>query len=863
MNHDIIGFCHDCDCPVYDLQPCILCGSFVIRHSVSTNSDSNFSSEYEYQSEEAEATEVPSTVAVEAPLFESIEATDGSTRSDDVKYTDLDEHLYSSEAQIEKYLARPVLIWTSTWSSGGGIDDEIDPWTAFLSTTNIKNKIQNYGVGSMQLHVKIMVNCSPFYYGAALVTYQPLSAFNPGRLDLSEVEGAKVGLSQRPHIWIYPHNQQGGDLVLPFLWNRSSINLGSSNQVGFLGRIRIKSYTLLNAATASAGDCTVQVYCHATNVRLGAPTYSAVLQSDEYEEGPDGPVSGIASAVANVAGRLTDLPVIGDFAKATTIGASAISKIAHMFGFTDVPVIKSAEPLKSLVFHSLTSATIGEPVEKLSLDAKSEVTIDPGVIGYKETEDSLLISNFVKRESWIDTFTWTSSNAASTLLWACRVQPSIFRKGSTLGPYNSYTYNGTPVSHVSQAFKYWRGTMKYKFTVVASKFHRGRIVINWDPFNGMAATQQYLGYNFTKVVDIAEESEFVVEIPYCQTYPFCQTKRYVDDSTAVFGTSALTPNDGYDNGILTVRVFTKQSSPLSTSNIDILVSVMGGDDLEFAMPRDINFKAFAYQSEEGVQDHEASTLMSISNPDVDDKRYLISFGERIVSLRTLMRRATLNTAYTVPYTGLANTSMRVYKSLRSVMPYPPGFDPNGIIDANKAVSGTAKYTPGKYHPILWFGSCFVGRRGSIIHHLNTNSGTSPDFHVAVSYSPDPHPLGTFSGSDTLFTANSVNQCSSIVTDDLGGGASGLALTNQQAQPGISVLVPYNSIFKFQFTGADFMSVGSTWDGSIDNTMDVKIITRDDTMLTIADFISIGTDFSLCYFCNVPTVWAGDPVTPTP
>jgi hypothetical protein len=626
--------------------------------------------------------------------------------------------------------------------------------------------------------------------------------------------------------------------------------------------MRIKSYTLLQAATASAGDCTIQVYAHATNVRLGAPTFAAALQSDEYEQGAEGPVSGIASAVANVASRLTDVPVIGQFAKATTIGASAISKIAHMFGFTDVPVIKSADPLKPLVFHSLTSATIGEPVEKLSLDAKSEVTVDPGVIGYDEKEDMLMISNFVKRESWIDTFTWTSSNNASTLLWTCRVQPSIFRKGVINGPYNSYAYNGTPVSHVAQAFRYWRGSMIYKFTIVASKFHRGRVVVNWDPFSGMAATQQYLGYNFTKIVDISEESEFEVEIPYCQTYPFCQTKSYVTDSDLVFGTSALTPNVGYDNGILTLRVFTKQSSPLSTSNIDVLVSVRGGRDLEFAMPHDLNYKAFAYQSDMSVQEHNETASMSVSNPDVDDKRYLVSFGERIVSLRTLMRRATLNFSYTVPYSPSGTVRLLLYKSLRAVVPYPPGFDSNGVIFAYK--SGTdeiTRYTPGMYHPLLWFSSCFVGRRGSIIHHLNSSSGTTPDFHVSAAYKPQNRLITNISESTTVLSTNSANQCTAIMTDEIGSGASGLSLTNQQSQPGVSVLIPYNSLFKFQITTPSYQSLGTTFDGSIDNSLFIKVLTRDPDMLTISDYISIGTDYSLCYFCNVPTVWAGAAVIP--
>ena len=84
-----------------------------------------------------------------------------------------------------------------------------------------------------------------------------------------------------------------------------------------------------------------------------------------------------------------------------------------------------------------------------------------------------------------------------------------------------------------------------------------------------------------------------------QPYPFLVTSNVGPSyysSQAV--RSTLTNVDKATNGVLTIRVFTAQTSPTATSDIRLVISAKGASDLEFALPKaiDANLSPFAFQS---------------------------------------------------------------------------------------------------------------------------------------------------------------------------------------------------------------------------------------------------------------------------
>lgn len=795
-------------------------------------------------------------------LTQTIDSAKGMNVDFESPMTQLSSHLFSPDAELSKFLTRPVLIKSYTWTEGGTVYDNFSPWLSYLEQPVIKNKLQNYYVGRMNLHLKIMMNASPFYYGAALAAYRPCTGLAPAVLDPTDSTHI-IGLSQRPHVWIYPQTSQGGEMTLPFIYHFDAVDLTSAAEVSNLGDLTLKTLTLLqNANSVISGDASIRIYAYASDIQLGGPTYKAVLQADEYGNGP---VSGAASAVANISKSLEGVPVIGKFAKATTIGASALSSIASLFGFTDVPVIADVSALKNLPFHSLTSAHIGEPVTKLCLDPKNEVTIDNSVIGVS-VEDELAISKFVDRYSYIGKTDWSPSSTVDSLLWSGRVQPNLFNPSTTpAGAYGSVAVVGTPMSHVAQLFRYWRGSITFKITAIASKFHRGRYVVTWDPVADISADVSYVGTSFTKIVDIAEESEIEVTIPYTQPFPFCLSDTYSGNLSQPYGVGYVPHINRYDNGILTIRVFTRQTSPVATADIQLLVSVKGGSDLEFAMPRNLpaTMSPFQYQSDV-TTDTRSSMHITNSESLIDNTRYLVSFGEPVLSLRSLLRRGALYSADIIPYPTTAPGELLNFIGKRSIYPVAPGFDPDGVHYAYK--SGTLDVLPYNfvnYTPMIWISSCFASRRGSIIHHLNMNSGDTADGYITTSFSLDPRSPAEWNGSDVLTSASSNAVLTRSSLRIFNAGQSGTDMTTGYVMPAMSVSYPHNTPTKFMLTNPAFSVRGATADHSENMTMEIGFTSRDAEMTQILDYVQIGTDYSVGFFINVPIVYVSTSVPLAP
>lgn len=499
----------------------------------------------------------------------------------------LDKTFYGDfveDHSLSKYLSRPISISTISWAEGANLSTNMLPWDLFFNTTQVRKKIDNYARISCNLHVKVILNASPFYYGAGLVSYLPLTTFNPSTISTGLTTNGDAFIcahSQRPHFWIYPQTNQGGEMVLPFLNYRSWLNVGTRSDFQNFGTLYLQSPTVLyNANSVGAANVTVQVYAWATDVKVCAPTSVLALQSDEY-----GVVSGPASAVAKIARSLSAVPMIGPYARATEMISSGIGSLAKLFGFTNVPVLEDVKPMKNLPFHAFSSCEISQPIEKLTIDPKNELTIDSRVCGH-DGIDELLIANFIQRESYLLQATWAAAHTTGQVLIRANVTPDTKITETHTIPY----IQGTPMSHANSLFRYWRGDIIYRFRFICSKFHRGRILIQWDPATGVAAAQD-TNLIHSQIVDISTDTDVEFRIPYLAPQLFCRNAgRPTDVSTYNTVNIANTGSiDGYNqnlhNGRLCLSVLTQQTSPVTSADIIILVSARAADNVTFAMPQ--------------------------------------------------------------------------------------------------------------------------------------------------------------------------------------------------------------------------------------------------------------------------------------
>ena len=768
----------------------------------------------------------------------------------------------SKDSGLSKFLKRPVNIATYNWAIAGTTTFTFNPWSEFFGHASIKKKIDNYFLMKCNLRLKFVINASPFYYGCMLVSYKPLTAFsNPV---ISSSGDPIIPYSQLPRVYLYPSLSQGGSMLLPFVYYKEWLDVTSLAEVTNMGQIRFTVVDPLKTASTSTSSITIQVYAWAEDVQLSGPTVKFSLQSGKLDEYGQGIISKPASALARAAGKLKDLPVIGPYATATQIAGGAVASIASLFGYTNVPVIDDVHSLKPHPLPAMAATDIGTSISKLTLDSKNELTVDSSVCG-ADFGDELDITNFVTRESYLTQFPWTTAGNADTLLFNIGISPmlSLYTTGSS-----QTIVNHTPMSLMQYIFDFWRGDIEIRFKVICSQYHRGRLRISWDPIGDIAATTDSTTEVYTKIVDIAETTDFTIRVPYMAATAYLETSRA---SSTRFGTSALTKTV-YENGLLTVRILTELSAPTTTADVNVLVFVRGTDNLEFACPREINLNntlsPFTVQSGILGYDNEEEDISSIAlKPStIHDNVNLIYHGETIKSLRTLLRRSQylrsqhisngLNTAFSV----LAR------ETTFSRFPMSPGFDPNGIHTANRLTgAGTANYNWVQYTLLSLLGQCFLACRGSINWYIEGHRG-DPNTEIRVARPGNtttitlagyttPSNLGGIPGS-----ANTIPRVDALSGSTTLGGAE---ITKLDVLPTASVVAPYYSPYKFR----NCSHVDAVLGAAVDFSVVDKLSLRERCMprVNIAQnsewanstqysyYCAAGPDFSFVFFLSVPIV----------
>ncbi len=778
----------------------------------------------------------------------------------------------TTETGLEDWLKRPVRLQTYSWTEAqtfGTALGSITPWSVLMSTPAVANKLNNYSWFRGDLKLKFQITASPFYYGLVKFNYQPLQNFKPTTIVVDASSRDLILRSQRPHVDIVAGVTDSVEMTIPFIYPANYVNLQSSAAIAALGQLEGYVYSQLQSANGVTGTgLTITLYGWLENVQLSGASVGYALQSDEYGEGP---VSRPASWVANAATYFENIPVIGPFATATKIGAGAISAIASLFGFTNVPVIEDTSPMRNEPFPKMATSEIGYPVEKLTLDPKNELSVDPTIVGLPSGVDEMSISYLSQRETYLARIAWTTADTTDTLLMYSRVNPKMFDINQAT---NSIVYQA-PMSMVSSSFVDWRGSIIFRFHIVASKYHKGKVLISFDPtgYSGtnIGNTTGTTNVVHSVIVDIGETNDIEFEVPYQQATQFLSLRgTYIGNVNysirATYpGTTIVNPL--YDNGLITMRVLTPLTAPILSSSLDILMYVRAGKDIEFANPASvddttglISFYApqcgeYVLQSEELTEEETAIHKVVLApTMTLPQKQYLVHYGENIRSLRQLMRRYEFvgADAFILPTTGNGGRFAKNYYK----MPAAPGYAALATTNASKIVgTGTAGFNFTAMTLLQWFSNAFLAYRGSVHWSHNVDS---PGLISNLRVYKDPYTGGAITCAALSFAVSRDKICSNNYTKNW--GTAGQAVTNQHTQAGLNVSAPNYSKYKFQSTNPANANLGVTADGSISDMFVVQGDFSNYNTYSVAPFGTIysyaaaGTDFGMYYFLNCPTIY---------
>jgi len=747
------------------------------------------------------------------------------------------------ELSLSDFFKRPVLIRQYAWTPGtafnAGTPKAFDPWTDFFSNVRVSNRISNYKNMRCDLKVKFVVNGNSFYYGRLLVAYIPF-IMGDTVSDLTGSAGSLVGLSQRLHGFIDPCISEGLTLTLPFVHPYDAYNVPLADWAG-LHNILMTDFGTLKHANAATTPVEISIFAWAENMELSVPTTVdagsiAPQAGDEYS----GKISGPASAVASAAGALSKVPLIGPYARATQMIAQTGAAIAHSFGYCRPSAIGESSKMAPQYTDNLVNTDVEDNSTKLTLDSRQELSIDPKTFGLN-MGDELSINYIAGIPSYYLTYSWSVASAPGTKLFETYVSPQISNVGTSWFP--------TALSFATVPFSWWRGSLRYTFQIVCSQHHKGRLRIVYDPVN---VSSLEANVTITRIVDIAEERDFTVVVPYSQPQHYLPMNGAVATSTGTITGGTLAANSLY-NGVLSVSVLNTLTSPNSVTNNDIYINVYisACDDLQVAVPLEayntVNTPTNSIVVQSGEEEGpshpdecEEECLREVE--DTSDKAPLVYFGEAYKSFRPLLKRYSFNNTYLLG----APTVDTMYTLNLGSYPLYRGLSLRSI--GSNTVPQKANFS--NNHLMHYLMPAFLGVRGSVRNTFVFN-GAEKIQQCAIQRSGNQ---AADSISSTVQTVTSMSTCMNTATATMPKLIVGGQVFAPHRRNMCGVEVPYFNNKKFALGRNLANTSNSMIAGPWSDSIFLVIYQRGDSSTiptTVSRYVATGEDFQLFWFQGGP------------
>jgi hypothetical protein len=811
------------------------------------------------------------------------------------------------DAGLGEFLSRPIKIQQYQWTPGLQLFETFNPWTDYFSNSDVLEKINRFRNLRCKLCLKVLINGNSFYYGRALLSYNPYLDNDQVTVNRTFFLEDLVAASNKPHILLDPCSSEGGHMCLPFIWPENYLDITYPLWEEKMGRCTIHDFDVLRHANGGTDPITVSIFAWAEDVSLLIPTTAAAqsdnsfsVELDEFgfpkpyvhqaqtkskrktpkkgnnttrddEFKRDGLISKPASAISKAADALTMIPYIAPYAKATSMVADKIGKIARIFGYSRPPVLSDIQPYVPRYCGNLANSDAPETVFKLSLDSKNELTIDTRTMGLGGA-DELTIHSIASRMTFWKQFDWPESAVTDSLLASMSVQPFCINT-VTASPVTEI--HSTALAFAAAPFEAWQGSIKFHFKVVCSEYHRGRLRLVYNPLTNPVSGPVPFNQVYSTTIDISNDREFDYECKWTDIRAW-NTCLGIDGAVGTTLFDTATPIVGgrpFDNGTLSVYVVNELATPSTTAaDVKVQVWVAAGDDFAVAIPGNGLSQLSYFQQQATMESPDSALVLADikdnSNNPVggnpienygtehapllnEDNQYLVYQGERIVSFKDLLRRYQFSMSYWPTNTG---QGYRYYTVNAPGMPLYRGWDPNGVDQGLDSTGGNSPYNFCSMTLLNYLAPAFVCQRGGIRHKWVTAGTRTTSACSSLSASRrnavSPVPLTELAFPiDNGLIGNRRSNMQLMQRSKL----SGSAITPIKLNNALEIELPFYSIGQ-RFRPGRFLDMVGTGD-----TQGVEVACEisnggGDSDFRIDHFTSVGEDFTLGMFVGAPIMY---------
>lgn len=527
---------------------------------------------------------------------------------------------------IVDFLERPVVITSNMWSKTDAVGKEL--YRANFPEELIKNKMyQDKLKGFVGLRatlvVKVQVNSQPFQQGRLMLQYIPYAQYLYNRVD--DINASLQGRSGCPRVDLDLSTGTEIEMRIPYVSPHLYYNLVTGQ--GSFGSVYLVVYSQLKDQASGAGAVEYTMWAYlddvdvqfptGANIYLGnTPSFSTVsekmaqgqvtdvdmqtIYQDQIHKKPPprsfaqaggelkslkknaSPSTGVGKISEGLT-ILSDLPIIGQFLKAPAWVSSKAADLLRLFGFSKPTSEGYVSEMKLRTQGRMTNFDGMDMSHRMALSSTNEIETRQGLAG--SDIDEMNLTTVLSTPNYWDRFTWSTTDITKKVLWNDLVTPY---KVKNINDKVGNVYVCTHLGYVANTFTYWRGSLVYNFKFVKTQFHSGRLRISFIPFymNDDYNGDPDLSRTQSVIVDLRTQSEVSFVVPYVSTRPWTFSVKPDKEWLNPSGTqSANYQKFAAVTGTVRVDVLNKLVAAQSVNpDIDVIVEVWGGKDLEFAGP---------------------------------------------------------------------------------------------------------------------------------------------------------------------------------------------------------------------------------------------------------------------------------------
>lgn len=497
---------------------------------------------------------------------------------------------------IRSFMARPTVVQhfeLSAQDEPGHVLVSWDVTSVLFGNPNfraVREKLQGFYGFSATAVFRLIVNAQPMECGLYWMFFAPFfdqdsanTTFLPITMNTNDksnslpfttgLPGKLMNIAQRSHV----------ELKVPYVGPNIFMNL--TDDTPKFGTIMIQCVAPL-AAASNGQTCGATLLMSFEDVVIFGATHPWKAQgppvvpmpSTTEKEEREGHSQG---SIADAAKTVSSIPLLDAVAPEVSFGAKAVGAVAAQFGLS--------KPVADPNISRITFTPFGQPQHvdatsnafKLGVSETTGTRVAP--LGLTE-EDEMSILSLVTKRTYLGSLRWSTEQANGAELGWFPVNPNVHK-------WEDLYYYPSLLQYVSSMFRYWRGSIRFTFVVVATQFHSGRLRFVYDLDSQSRPTQENVNYNFSQIVDIRGPMTFTIECPFFATTPYRLVPNKKDPTLA--SGWFVTDEDVYANKFRDNALYVFVENALrvnenAAQSIHLEVFVSGGEDYELATPQITN-----------------------------------------------------------------------------------------------------------------------------------------------------------------------------------------------------------------------------------------------------------------------------------